>query len=175
MGSSIANLQVCVGDNVVCIKIAGRATFHVSFDFKTLVLRMRQKGFTRFILDLTNCQLMDSTFLGVMAGLGAMFNASRNGNGQAATLELLNPSQRILDLLENLGINHFFHVLEKEESAPAGLTPVESETPVATADKKVLSRTCLEAHKFLMDVNPANVPKFKDVTRFLEEDLKKLD
>ena len=26
-----------------------------------------------------------------------------------------------------------------------------------------------------MEVNPANVPKFKDVTRFLEEDVKRLE
>jgi len=171
-------LQVCVGDSVVCIKIAGRATFHVSFDFKTLVLRLRQKGYTRFILDLTDCQLMDSTFLGVMAGLGATFHAGRNGD-PPATLELLNPNQRILDMLENLGIGHFFRLIDKNAptpTTPAAETELErapSES-VAAADKRVLSRTCLEAHKFLMEINPANVPKFKDVTRFLEEDLKKL-
>jgi hypothetical protein len=36
-----------------------------------------------------------------------------------------------------------------------------------------LSRNCLEAHQTLMNINPANVPKFKDVAQFLEEDLKK--
>ncbi|MDB6032217.1 MAG: Anti-sigma-factor antagonist, partial [Verrucomicrobiales bacterium] len=38
-----------------------------------------------------------------------------------------------------------------------------------------ISRTCLEAHKTLMEINPANISKFKDVTQFLAEDLKKME
>ena len=37
------------------------------------------------------------------------------------------------------------------------------------------TRTCLEAHQTLMNVNPANIPKFKDVTKFMAEDLKRLE
>ena len=36
-----------------------------------------------------------------------------------------------------------------------------------------MTRNCLEAHETLMEINPANVNKFKDVTRFLAEDLKR--
>ncbi len=35
-------------------------------------------------------------------------------------------------------------------------------------------RACLEAHQTLMDINPENVTRFKDVTKFLAEDLEKL-
>jgi hypothetical protein len=35
------------------------------------------------------------------------------------------------------------------------------------------TRNCLEAHKLLMDMDPANVDKFKDVTAFLEQDLQR--
>jgi len=46
---------------------------------------------------------------------------------------------------------------------PVGAGPTRLET----------SRTCLEAHETLMKINPDNVPKFKDVTQFFAEDLKK--
>ena len=36
-----------------------------------------------------------------------------------------------------------------------------------------MTRTCIEAHQTLMDISPANVAKFKDVTQFLAEGLKK--
>ena len=170
-----ATLQVWVGDMVVCIKIAGRASFHCSVEFKTLVTTLWQQGQTRFILDLSDCQLMDSTFLGVMAGLGIKLNAERNGNGQAS-LELWHASSRVADLIENLGISHLFKTVSAPSAPatadcnrvdPAGL-------PTGTpADKNEISRTCLEAHRLLMELNPNNVPKFKDVTRFLEEDLKR--
>jgi hypothetical protein len=38
-----------------------------------------------------------------------------------------------------------------------------------------ITRTCLEAHQTLMQVNPENATRFKDVTQFLAEDLKNLE
>ena len=90
MSNGPANLSVWVNDKLVCIKIAGRASFQGSVDFRTLIHTLWQQGHTRFVLDVSECQLMDSTFLGVLAGLGVKFSQERNGNGPA-TLELLNP------------------------------------------------------------------------------------
>src|SRR5882762_8095035 len=166
MSNAPVNLSVWVADNLVCIKVAGRASFHCSVDFKTLLNTLWQKGQTRFILDLSDCQLMDSTFLGVLAGLGLKFGQERGGHG-AVTIELLNPTHRISELLENLGIAHLFKVLQGSAPVAPPSSPVE---PAAcNPDRKEVSRTCLEAHKLLMEINPANIPKFKDVTKFLEE------
>lgn len=165
-------MSVWVGDKAVWIKIEGRANFNSSVDFKALVNGLVEKGDKRFILDLTECVLMDSTFLGVLAGLGMKFSGARNG-GQGVSIELLNPSARIADLLENLGIEHLFKVVCGPELDTNRLEPMEH-TP-GTHDRKEVSRTCLEAHQTLMDINPANVTKFKDVAQFLAEDLKKMD
>ena len=62
---SSASLSVLVGKNFACIKICGRANFASSPDFKTLLNELAQKGFRHFIIDLGECVLMDSTFLGV--------------------------------------------------------------------------------------------------------------
>jgi hypothetical protein len=74
-------------------------------------------------------------------------------------------------MLENLGVSHLFKVINGPLPSPEGLSSIEQ--PGCNPDRKEVSRTCLEAHRLLMEINPANVPKFKDVTRFLEEDLKK--
>src|SRR6266581_5387322 len=125
MKTPAANLLVWVGDKNACIKIAGRASFNSSLDFKTLVNGLFQKGFSRFVLDLTDCLLMDSTFLGVLAGLGLKFGAARNGNAEPS-LELFHPNPRILDLLDNLGVAHLFKVLkEPPEFARADMAPVD--------------------------------------------------
>ena len=173
------NLGVWVGDKLVCVKVAGRANFSGSVDLKTLVSSMWAKGYHHFVLDLSECLLMDSTFLGVLAGLGLKLNGtngqaqttSGNGNGQRA-IELLNPSPRIADLLENLGITHLFDITRGPLTTEC-LTKLDHAP--TTADRREVQKTCLEAHKTLMDVNPANVPKFKDVAQFLAEDLKKMD
>jgi hypothetical protein len=36
-----------------------------------------------------------------------------------------------------------------------------------------VARTCIEAHQTLMAISPANAAKFKDVTQFLTEGLKR--
>jgi len=172
MSSSTATLSVWVGDQIVCVRISGRASFNCSVDFRTLLTTLWQQGHNRFVLDLTNCQLMDSTFLGVLAGLALRFSQEPNGFGPAV-IELLNPSPRIFDLLENLGVSQFFKVICSSALASARLE--ELPTTTSAPDRKEVSRTCLEAHQLLMEISPANVAKFKDVTRFLEEDLKKLE
>lgn len=172
MSNGPARLSVWVGDKVVCIKIAGRASFHGSVDFKALVTGLWQAGHNRFVLDVSECQLMDSTFLGVLAGLGIKLTAGMDP-ARLATIQLLNPSPRIIDLLDNLGIAHLFGVVAGPVPAIEKLDPLQPAP--SQADRVEISRTCLEAHKLLMEINPANVAKFKDVTRFLEEDLKKLE
>ena len=172
MSVASANLSVWVGESMVCIRIAGRASFHCSVDFKSVVNGLWQQGQTLFVLDLTDCHLMDSTFLGVLAGLGLKLGQENGANGPAH-FELLNPCHRISDLLENLGIAHLFRVCRGAVPAAEQLSPVTQ--PAGHPDRQEVSRTCLEAHKLLMEISPANVSKFKDVTKFLEEDLKKTE
>jgi len=174
MNAPSAKLLVFVGEKFSCIKIIGRANFNSSVDFKTLVNELQRKGYQYFVLELSECVLMDSTFLGVLTGFGLKVNdgatPAQAGPGNGA-IELLNPNPRITDLLENLGVLHLFRVREGAlpTSDGEGFTP----SP-CNPSKEEVTRACLEAHRTLMDVNPENVSRFKDVTQFLAEDLKKL-
>jgi hypothetical protein len=78
-----------------------------------------------------------------------------------------------MDMLDNLGVSHLFKTVSEPLPGSERLNQVVQ--PPCNPDRKEISRTCLEAHKLLMEINPANVAKFKDVTRFLEEDLKNLE
>jgi anti-sigma B factor antagonist len=166
-----AKLSVLVGKDFACVKIAGRANFTFSPDFKTLLAELIQKGYGHFIIDLSECVLMDSTFLGVLAGFGIKLNvASAKDDGR---IELSNPNARVTELLENLGVLQLFKILNGSlqldgdvcEKTPAPVNPSHEE----------ITRTSLEAHQALMEVNPDNVPRFKDVAQFLAEDLKNLE
>ena len=160
-----ANLLVLVGKDFACIKIAGRANFSSSPDFKTLLEELAEKGYRHFMLDLAECALMDSTFLGVLAGFGIKLNP----DGEKG-IELYNPNERVSELLENLGALHLFKVVTGPLELPGA---VKSCTPeLSNPTHEELTRTSLEAHQTLMEVNPENVARFKDVTQFLAEDLK---
>jgi hypothetical protein len=115
---------------------------------------------------------MDSTFLGVMAGIGLKF-AEANQRGEICSVEIANPNERIADLLENLGVAHLFKIVSAEHHANEKFEPL---SPNESAVPRVeVTRNCLEAHEILMGLNPENVGKFKDVAIFLAEDLKKLE
>ena len=170
MNAPSAQLLVMVGEKSACVKIVGRANFTSSIDFRTLFEELRGKGYSNFILDLSECILMDSTFLGVLAGFGLKMSAP-NGNG-AQPLQLLNPSARITELLENLGVLHLFKIIQCQ---PATAEKMEArDVTTAVPSNEEIKRTCIEAHRTLMDINPENVSRFKDVAKFLAEDLKKL-
>ena len=171
MSGPANNMSVWAQDKVAWIRVEGRANFNSSVDFKALINGLAAKGYNRFVLDLTQCALMDSTFLGVLSGLGLKFSNARNGNPNG-TIELLNPNERVADLLENLGVHHLFKMVSGPELSTNRLQPIE-QTP-ASKDHKELTRTSLEAHETLMNINPENVNKFKDVAQFLAEDLKKM-
>jgi anti-anti-sigma factor len=169
MSGPAANMSIWVGDRIVCFKVSGRANLQNSPDFKAAVNSLWAQGRVQFVLDLTECPLMDSTFLGVLAGIGLKFKQPANGEPFAA-MELLNPSPRVRDLLETLGIQSLFQIADGPPMNIERLTCLER-APVR-ADKREMSKVCLEAHQTLMDVNPANVPKFRDVAHFLAEKLK---
>ena len=162
-------MMVSVGDHSAFVQINGRANFTSSVDFKNLLDQLLQKGFTCFVLDLTECVLMDSTFLGVLALFGLKFNSPQADNVERK-MELFNPNSRIYELLENLGVIHLFKVTEGNCNAPAGATDVKS----TNASREQVTSTCLEAHQTLMNIHPENVGRFKDVTAFLAEDLKRM-
>jgi len=168
---SSANLSVLVGKNFVCVKIAGRANFASSPDFKTLLNELRQKGFGHFLIDLSDCVLMDSTFLGVLAGFGMKLNPQ--GAPPERGIELHNPTTRVSDLLENLGASHLFKTTTGILKLPADVT---ASTPASIhPTHEQIARTSLEAHETLMAMNPENQARFKDVAQFLAEDLKSID
>jgi anti-anti-sigma factor len=163
-------MLVMVGEQLACIRIIGRANFTSSVDFKTLVDELRQKGCNCFVLDLSECVLMDSTFLGVLAGLGLKLT-SGNGDPVRHGVELLNPSPRITELLDTLGVLHLFKIAQGNFT-PAAPTQTLEHAP-ANPSKAEVTRTCLEAHETLIALSPANAARFKDVTQFLAEGVKK--
>src|SRR5258707_13200497 len=111
MSTPSARILVLVSQKFACIKISGRANFSSSIDFKILVNELLQKGFTAFVLDLSECLLMDSTFLVVLAGFGLKMSP-RNSDTSPAAIELLNPKPRITKVLEYLEEHHLFRLNE---------------------------------------------------------------
>jgi anti-sigma B factor antagonist len=172
MNESLARLMVAASDQLVCIKINGRADFTLSKDTEKLIHQLWERGYRRFVVDLRDCVMMDSTYLGMLSGIGVKFSDA--SHPPDSPLELLNPSPRIAEVLESLGVAHLFKITNCPDLDLLAVDYKPMAQTVGTTKTEV-TRTCLEAHKTLMALNPENVKKFKDVAQFLAEDLKRLE
>jgi len=171
MSTPSAKLMVMVGERFACVKVSGRANFTSSVDFKSVLTELQGKGYPYLVIELSECALMDSTFLGVLEefGLKAM---PREGDCEQSAIELRNANERLTELLENLGVLHLFKTAQGTVSA---LGAIETSSPSpCNPSREELTRASLEAHQVLMNLNPENAARFKDVTKFLSEDLQKL-
>lgn len=168
MKPASGTLAVWTGEQSACIRIAGRANFALSVPFRRVLQHLRETGHTRVLLDLSACQSLDSTFLGILA-----YEANqmvRKGNHAVEPgMELLNAHANVRETIHDLGVAPLVRFAERDLN-PAEFKDVPAGSPASVAD---LNRTCLEAHELLMALHPANVDKFRDVVRFFAEELKK--
>jgi anti-anti-sigma regulatory factor len=163
---------VSSSDRCALIRVSGRANFSLSCDFKDLLQRLQERHFETIIVDLRDCLTMDSTFLGVLASAAIEFAAAEPGR-EVRHIRLLGPNPTVSDLITSLGIMHLFRLMEQT-------SPLEISGPAVPAShaehtRAEVARTCLQAHEFLMSLNEANAAKFKDVARFLAEDVRRLE
>jgi len=154
------------------IKVVGRGSFQNSSCLKAFYQQLLKEGVRRFIVDLEACTYLDSTFLGILLGLGLKLREAGNG-----LLHILNANPRNLELLTNLGLDRLIHIegAVGNGSSAVHLNGVKKEhleeMPCPVPTRAEAAPTILEAHENLMEFDPRNVPKFKDVVEFLREDL----
>jgi anti-sigma B factor antagonist len=171
MGSLPDSILFTVMNDTVCVRISGRANFSSSGDFKKLVLRMMKEGRKRFIVELSECLTMDSTFLGMLAGLGMSHGDPSMPPGERP-IELLNPTERVTDSIDNLGVLDCFHVVSGEMSDDV---QCDQKMEHEESSKRETARECLAAHELLMEINPENEAKFKDVVKYFAEEANRPD
>jgi anti-anti-sigma factor len=167
-------LLVTIHQGVAYVRVRGRGSFKVSAQLRDFVIAAIEKGCRCALLDLTDCVGMDSTFMGVLAGLA--FRLKEHGGGRVI---MINLSPRTRGLLATLGLDQVVDAymagatpdrLQAVGRAPeAPLTPLEAGEP----SQRATAETMLEAHENLVLLSPENLPKFKDVLAYLREDLKK--
>ena len=167
------------------VKVVGRGSFQNSSCLKAFYQQLLKEGVSRFVVDLEACTYLDSTFLGILLGLGLKLKEAGKG-----LLQIRNASPRNLELLRNLGLDRLIQIDGAESVSSAvgvgqngnglgkganGLNGVKEENlqeiPCPVPSRSEAAPTILEAHENLMGFDPRNVPKFKDVVEFLREDL----
>lgn len=159
------SILVGTANRTVLVRVEGKGSFLNSTGLKEFAKEMVNRGFREFIIDLRNCPVMDSTFMGTLAFVGLRLRDLGQGE-----LRVTNLNERNLDLLTNLGLDQLFTVDGSGVASPGVVVP-QTALAVESNDKLTQKRTMLEAHEAVVEADAANAAKFKDVIEYLKQDL----
>lgn len=164
---------VAIQDGVAYLHVVGRGSFKVGGGMKQFGVASIERGCREIVLDMTECTGMDSTFMGVLAGLAFRLKQQPDG-GQ---IHIVNLSTRTLSLLTTLGLDQVVATYMVGETPEAFQPVIAAEYQVeelsgGDSSRAGTARTMLEAHENLVNLTPGNLPKFKDVLSFLREDIR---
>lgn len=165
-----------IDSHIYVIRVIERGTFQNCGPLKEFVIRcMSENPDSEFIIDLGQSQMLDSTFIGVLAGIG--LRQRKSGRGR---MIIVNPNENITKVLTNLGLTRLLDVRPR-----AGALPDTAEVPGPRpgqfgplGEDKPLSRLeqirmMIEAHENLIQIGSNEAVKFRDVVECLKESLKR--
>ncbi len=156
--NAAASILVGVTSRAVHIRVEGKGSFQNSPALKEFSKQMLERGFRNFVVDLNTCSVMDSTFMGTLAGIALRLREFGDGR-----LVVRNANERNSDLLKNLGLNNLFEIESKIPAAPLEQT---------RSNRSDQAACMIEAHEALVDADPENLARFKDVLEYLKQDLR---
>ena len=160
-----SSILVGTANKIVWIKVEGKGSFLNSAGVKEFSKEMVNRGHREFVVDLRNCPVMDSTFMGTLAMIALRLREIGQGS-----LHVINLNERNHELLTNLGLDQLFSMdaCGVKDGGPALRNALE---PAAAPDRAAQAETMIEAHEALVEAAPENLTKFKDVLEYLKQDL----
>ena len=174
----VERLRVALHQHTGLVRVIGRGSYRISPALKEFTSAALDRGAAGIVLDMTDCIGMDSTFMGVLAGLAMRLRKEERADGRVV---LINLSPKLRRLLTTLGLDQLVDVHLTGETPPdldafsdRGLQEEGADAPTASSRKSRM-QTMLSAHEDLVEALPQNRPQFKDVLDFLRQDLARED
>jgi len=143
--------EVGLSRNTVYVRVIGLATMYNAACVRDFVERLLAEGYHRVLFDLERCAGMDSTFMGVLAGV-----ATFEGPNGSPQVTVLNADPSNVGLLEGVGLTHLLQLHRGHVDAP-DIDLVSLRERTREEDRMELVR---DAHERLIEVNPKNEAAF---------------
>ena len=157
-----SKILVSYAGRIVWVRVEGNGSSANSTALRKFTREMIHRGAREFVVDLANCQGMDSTFMGTLAGISFWLRELGEGS-----LSVVNLNERNAESLSNLGLDQLFNVRMSNTGKDGQILPIPLDE-----NRTTRAETMLEAHEALVKSAPENISKFKDVIQFLEEELR---
>jgi anti-sigma B factor antagonist len=161
-----SSILVGVNGPTVWVKVEGKGSFLNSGSMKEFAREMMDRGYREFVVDLENCAMMDSTFMGTMAGVALRLKELGHGH-----LHVIHCGGRSRELLSGLGLDQVFSIHANGANSPECKSFEQDGNAPSAEQKQERAQTMLEAHEALCQAAPENFLRFKDVLEYLKHDL----
>jgi anti-sigma B factor antagonist len=159
-----------VDDHLFVIRVVGRGCYQNAGGLKQLFdsLIKADPG-TELIVDLEGCTSLDSTFMGVLAGVGLNQRASKRGR-----LMLVNLNEHTSRQLQTLGLNHILDIRAGIPDLPSPKAVSFENLPDSQPQSRLEQiRMMIEAHEQLIDADAGNEVRFQGVLAYLANSLER--
>jgi len=144
----------------VWVRVTGRGNFKLGPTLKAYVISAIQRGCRRLLVDMQPCTAMDSTFMGVLAGL-AMHLQTCGG-----TVVVVRLSAQGREALTTLGLDRLLQLSTDAEPAAPTLQRLDITPDLANAAASILA-----AHENLIATHPENRPRFNELVTQLKNEI----
>ncbi len=154
-------LAACLEDKQVLFRVVGRATLHNSRFFQDFVESLMQQHYSKFIIDLGQCNSIDSTFIGVLLGIAT-----------SCYVAVINSDERHQRSLKTLGVHDMVCIVPQPFNLPANeaMMPLPQK-PYGIKEKAAM---ILKAHELLIEHCSTNQARFGDFVKQLREELNQI-
>ncbi len=160
----MGHVEVARDGHTILLRAVGLGNMRISFTMRDFVETAVAEGYTCFLVDLSHCRGMDSTFMGTLVHMNQTVHA------QKGHLRLINVAPSNRALLDQLGVTQIVPV---KESVP--LQPIEFEMlPPDTDEAKRLENIRL-AHQHLVRIDERNHERFGAFLAALEREMESAD
>jgi len=151
------------GDPLI-VKIEGRAHFRNAAPLDEALLRFVADGARRVVIDFHACESMDSTVLGILAGVGLALNEAE----PPGQMVLAGLDERLRELLENVGLQHIAELSGRQAETAGDFQPLTEKAQSSLEAAKLV----LRAHEDLIEADPNNAGQFQDVVALVREEIR---
>jgi anti-anti-sigma factor len=144
------------------MKATGHVTALVCPPLKTAVFRRldAEPSADRVYLDLSSCEYMDSTFLGLIVGTQKRFSRLSGGR-TPKSIVLLGVNEACKGLLRTIGV---LGMVELSDAA----VPFPPDMARLSGESRTSARFLLDAHEELSELSPENRKRFSALTTVLK-------
>jgi len=149
-----APFQIARSQDAIYVRVTGLGSMHNASALDAFAEREIEEGAQQFILDLSDCTGVDSTFMGTLLGLSNRVRELDAGAGIA----LINVDDHARKQLSSVGVDAFVTLVPGETPLPRKLKLTELSTePVSDRERLKLM---VRAHKDLVSADSRNEAKF---------------